>query len=100
MPKSNKQRTPRWAVLIFLLGLIDLGLLIRRFLLGKNIALFNPKGLIAQQQHSLMVFTLSVLLAIAIPTLSLLYYFAWKYRESNTKAKHDPQPHHSKFLAP
>ncbi|HSX53175.1 MAG TPA: COX aromatic rich motif-containing protein [Patescibacteria group bacterium] len=98
--KPNKKKTPVWTVIIFVFGLIDLALLIRRLLHGHNVALFNPKGQIAHEQHSLMIFTLSVLFAIAIPTLSLLYFFAWRYRESNTKVNHNPQPHHSKILAP
>jgi cytochrome o ubiquinol oxidase subunit 2 len=98
MTKRNKKNIQGWIVPIFILGLVDLGLFIRRLLLGKNVTLFNPKGLIAHQQHSLMVFTLTMLFAIAIPTLFTLFFIAWKYRESNTKAKHDPEPRYRKSL--
>jgi cytochrome o ubiquinol oxidase subunit 2 len=32
-----------------------------------------------------------VLLAVAVPTVGALFFMAWKYRESNTKATHDPK---------
>lgn len=99
MSKINKKKlSPGWIVLIIFLALADFALIIRYLLQGKNIALLNPKGLIAQEQQSLMVFTTTVLLAIAVPTLSLLFFTAWRYRESNTKAIHAPNARHSKFL--
>jgi cytochrome o ubiquinol oxidase subunit 2 len=85
--------------LLVLLALAGLGLLAAAVLPGTDVALYNPKGLIAQEQFRLMMFSSSVLLAIAIPTLTLLYYFAWKYRESNQPA-HQPSPpaHHGKLF--
>jgi cytochrome o ubiquinol oxidase subunit II len=70
-------------IFVPLTGLI---VLIAVLLQGKNIALFNPKGAIAQEQHNLMLITVGIMLIIAIPTLFLLYFFAWKYRESNHTA--------------
>ena len=93
--KKRNRGLPAWVVVF---PLIDLALIIRYFIHGKNIALFNPKGVIAGQQHVLIVFTLIVLLAVAIPTLSLLFFIAWKYRETNPKAKHDPQPSHGRLF--
>lgn len=81
------------------MALVDLGLILRYLMQGKNIALFNPKGLIAQEQMSLMVLTAVVLLAIAIPTLFILFYTAWKYRETNSKATYAPNGRHSKYLS-
>ena len=99
MPTISKKRlNPGWIVLIILLGLVDLGLLIRHILHGKNVALFNPKGLIAYEQQGLIIFTAAVLLTIAIPTLFMLYFTAWKYRESNTKAMRAPNSRNSKSL--
>jgi len=65
---------------------------------GVDVALFNPKGLIASEQHRLMIISAALLLAITIPTLFLLYFFAWKYRESNEKATHDPTARHGKYF--
>lgn len=77
---------------------IGFAMLITFLIYDKNIALFNTKGLIAQEQLRLMVFAVLLMLAVALPTLFLLYFTAWKYRESNTKATHDPEPIKSKFI--
>ncbi len=99
MPKINKKRLGSgWLVLIVFMGLGDLALILSRLLRGHNVALFNPTGLIAKQQHGLILYVAGVLLAIAIPSVFLLYFTAWKYRESNTKATYDPNMHHGKWF--
>ena len=81
------QSKPIW---LTLLGLVGLGLLISVLLQGKDVALFNPKGVIAKEQLRLLIFSVVVLLQIAIPTLAVFYFVAWKYRESNEKAVYKP----------
>jgi cytochrome o ubiquinol oxidase subunit 2 len=66
---------------------------------GKDVALLNPTGLIAQEQSHLMIFSVTVLLIVAIPTLFLIYSFAWRYRETSKKTRHDPNRQLSKFSA-
>ncbi len=85
--KSHKKTLPIWLII---LPVLDLVLLIRYLIHGKNVALFNPKGIIAQQQHNLMVFTLAVFFAVAVPAIFLFYFIAWRFRESNSKSHHDP----------
>lgn len=86
MSKIHKKRLGTgWIVL---LGLVDLALLIAYFIHDKNIALFNPKGYIAQEQMHLMLLTVGVLLAVFIPSLFVLYFTAWRYRETNVKPGH------------
>ncbi|MBC7581875.1 COX aromatic rich motif-containing protein [Aeromicrobium sp.] len=55
---------------------------------GQNVTLFNPQGYIADQQHRLFVLIGGLLLLTATPVVLLLYFTAWKYREtsSNTAA--------------
>ncbi len=97
MRKSNKKGiSPGWAVVLTLMGLIDLGLLIRLFIEGKNVALFNPQGWVAQQQFGLLVLSMILLFLVAVPVVLVLYFFAWKYRESNTKATHNPAARQSR----
>lgn len=81
---------------LLLLGLTGLGLCITMLLQGTDVALFNPKGLIAGKQLNLMLVSTAVMLVIAVPTLFLLYFFAWKYRESNHKATYDSGTRHGK----
>src|SRR5882762_7432951 len=80
------------------LGLVGLGLLIAMLTRGTDVVLLNPKGLIAGEQRSLMVFSVAVLLLIAVPTLFLVYFFAWKYRETSEKAMYNPSAHQGKFF--
>lgn len=77
-------------ILMIITGLSALGLLIASLLQGNNVALFAPKGTIAQQQHSLMMFTIVVLLAIAVPVVLFAYYVAYTYRDTNPKRKDTP----------
>lgn len=92
--KTSQGRTTSLVVL----GLVVLGLVSAGLLRGKDVALFNPKGLMAQEQYSLMLFSVAVMLVIAVPTVGLLYFFAWKYRETNKKALYSPNIRHSKFF--
>lgn len=94
---KNKPSKGKSIILVFS-GLIGLGFLISKLLQGTDLKLFNSKGLVAQQEQNLMLVTVALLLAIAVPTLILLYAFAWKYRESNEKATYNPHARHSKFF--
>jgi cytochrome o ubiquinol oxidase subunit 2 len=99
MPEINKKSHSRGlAVWLILLPIVDFLLLIKVLLHNKNIALFNTKGYIAEQQHGLIVFTISLLLVVIVPTIFLFYYTAWTYRETNTKAIHNPDARHGRFL--
>jgi cytochrome o ubiquinol oxidase subunit 2 len=98
MSKSKKKHNsakPAWFALIVLVGL---GACITWLLQGADVALLNPKGLIARAELNLIVFTMLLLLVAAVPTLIFLYFFAWEYRESNHKATYDPDTRHGKFF--
>ncbi len=98
MVKVKKQkRSSRLALFWGLVGAAGFALLINRLLANNNIALFNPKGLVAQQQMDLMVISVGVLLLAVVPSLFLFYFFAWKYRESNDQATYDPGHRPKKF---
>jgi len=54
MPEANKKsHSQGWPAWILILPFIDFVLLIRYLLRGKNVALFNSKGLIAHEQRCL-----------------------------------------------
>lgn len=97
---KSKNRSNQGTLLKWVAGsLAAVGVLLLVLTIGNDVVLYNPKGLIAQEQFRLMMFSTGVLLAIAIPVLSLLYGFAWKYRETNKKVSHKPQKPHGKFFA-
>lgn len=68
------------------------------FLSDKNVAVLNPQGIIAEQQKSLIVFTLVLSLVVVIPVFTMLGVFAWKYREGNENATYRPDDEGSKWL--
>jgi len=86
------------SILYIILWVLVLVMLFAVLLRGADIRMLNPKGAVAQGELGLMIYSTVVLLAITIPTLFFLYFFAWKYRESNTKAAYDPNKKHGKFF--
>ncbi len=62
-----------------------------------DIALLNPKGSIALAEMGLMVHAVEFMLIVAVPVLFLLFFFAWRYRASNTKAKYTPEWENAKM---
>jgi cytochrome o ubiquinol oxidase subunit 2 len=60
-----------------------------------NVAVLNPKGMIALQQRDL-IFTASwLMLIVVLPVFILTIVFCWKYREKNKGAKYTPDWAHS-----
>ncbi len=100
MAKNKKEFrfSPGVVIWLVLLGLACLGIVITLLLRGNDVALFSPKGLIAHEQFKLMIFSVGIMLILAVPTLLLFYFFAWKYRETNKNATYDPDSHVGKFF--
>lgn len=97
--KHNK-KTAKHSVFIGLsVGTIIVIIYFWLLLRGRDIPLLDPKGIIAGEQLDLMLLSTGIMLVIAIPTLSLLYFFAWKYREKESvQTIHMPQTKDSKSL--
>ena len=55
-----------------------------------HIEILNPKGLIAQKEYDLLVFTTLLGLLVVVPVFVMAIAIAWRYREGNTKAKYTP----------
>lgn len=94
MAKRNKNK--RNFKLVDLLGvssLVVLTAVIGWLVHDRDIALLNPKGPIADQQNWLLLFSTGLMLLFAGIVLFFIYYFAWKYRETNPSNKADqPAP--------
>ncbi|HJV01734.1 ubiquinol oxidase subunit II [Duganella sp. FT3S] len=67
-------------------------------LAGCNTVVLNPSGDIAAQQGHLVVVATLLMLLIIVPVIALTLLFAWRYRQSNTQAKYDPDWDHSTKL--
>lgn len=98
MTKHKNRHGPGKSILLVFLGLFCLGLIVALLLAGTDVALLKPKGLIAQEQLNLSLISVALMLTIAVPTMIILYSFAWEYRESNHKAHYDPHTRHSKLF--
>ena len=55
----------------------------------------QAKGLVAQEESSLIFYVVTLLLIVAIPVFGLAIFFAWHYRARNTKAVYMPNWEHS-----
>jgi cytochrome o ubiquinol oxidase subunit 2 len=60
-----------------------------------HFVLLFPQGSIAVAERGLMVQATLFMLIVAVPVFALVFFFAWHYRASNTKAKYTPDWAHS-----
>ncbi|MHA6878430.1 ubiquinol oxidase subunit II [Ralstonia pseudosolanacearum] len=74
---------------------LALGALASLLLSGCNLELLSPKGSIGEQEKSLILVALFVMLLVVIPVIVLTLWFAWRYRETNTRAAYAPTWAHS-----
>lgn len=85
----TKQKKPFWNPLrvvtgvTFLFVFIGWGLWL--YLHDKNVAVLNPKGVVAAHEKDLLVFTLLLSAVVVVPVYVMLFTFAWRYREGNHK---------------
>lgn len=63
-----------------------------------SVDVLQPQGEVAAKQRDLIVFTLGLSLIVVVPVFTLLFYFAWKYREGNRAARYMPEWDGNKWL--
>jgi cytochrome o ubiquinol oxidase subunit 2 len=76
---------------------IILGLLIY-YLSTHSIPVLQPAGTIAEKQKNLMVIALILAAIVVVPTYTLTILIAVRYRETNKKARYEPEWDHSNKL--
>lgn len=62
---------------------------------GCEMALFDPKGPVAEEARTLILVAFGLMLIIIIPVLFMTVYFPWKYRSSNEGNDYKPNWEHS-----
>lgn len=65
---------------------------------GCQLAILDPKGIIAAQQKDLLIDSVLLMLIVVIPAIVLTLLFAWRYRAGNSSAKYSPEWSHSTLL--
>lgn len=63
-----------------------------------KLRVLSPSGDIASQQRDLVIVSTLLMLLVIVPVMFLIFYFAWKYRETNTEAEYAPGWFHSTML--
>lgn len=61
------------------------------YLHGHTVDVLQPAGRIGSQERDLIIFCAALSVTVVVPVFTLLFYFAWKYREGNTRAKYSPE---------
>jgi cytochrome o ubiquinol oxidase subunit 2 len=71
-------------LLLVLIGLLVMfGVIL--FLGSSNIALLNPKGLVALKERNLIITAILLMALVILPFYIFTFVIAWKYRAGNTK---------------
>jgi cytochrome o ubiquinol oxidase subunit 2 len=83
-------------IAIGVLAAVGTVLLFKLLLAGHVVALFQPRGTVAEQERNVIVASVAIMLALAIPMLAIFYATAWKYRADNPHADRTKpdRPHH------
>jgi cytochrome o ubiquinol oxidase subunit 2 len=84
--------------IITILALVVFGLVMYWAMHGYDIAVLNPQGIIAEKERGLIIFTVLLGSVVVLPVFIMLFAFAWKYREGNTKAKYTPNDDKNKWI--
>ena len=63
-----------------------------------NLPVLNPAGIVAIQEKNLMLEAGFLMLLVVIPVFALTIYIAFKYRDTNTSARFEPEWDHDKKL--
>jgi len=53
-------------------------------------ALFNPSGAVGQEQRTLILSALALMLMVVVPAILMVLVFAWRYRASNNGTDYAP----------
>ncbi|MDB5168037.1 MAG: Ubiquinol oxidase subunit 2 [Candidatus Saccharibacteria bacterium] len=77
-------------IILIVLAFITLATVSSWYVSTLHIDILKPKGLISLKEYDLLVFTTLLGFIIVIPVFVLAIVIAWRYRESNTKAKYTP----------
>ncbi|MEC9483626.1 MAG: ubiquinol oxidase subunit II [Halomonas sp.] len=70
-------------------------LLLPLLLSGCDMALMDPRGEVGSEIKTLIITAFWLMMIVVIPVIVMTFLFAWRYRNSNYKAKYTPNWAHS-----
>lgn len=68
------------------------------YLAVADVAVLDPKGMIADQQKQLLIIATLLMLIVVLPVFFLTFFIAWRYRANNRRADYRPDWDHDKRL--
>lgn len=77
----------KYKFVFFILLFAAAAFLLIFFLQGSNIAVFNPKGVVAFQERNLIVAAVALMLIVVLPVYILLFMIVWRHRTGAAKAE-------------
>ena len=52
--------------------------------------IFDPQGPVAAAEKTILIDSIAIMLAIVVPTIIAIFAFAFWFRQSNTRARYQP----------
>jgi cytochrome o ubiquinol oxidase subunit II len=65
---------------------------------NNGLVVLQPKGQIAEKQAELIILSLLLMALVVVPVWAMTFFIAWRYRESNVRAKYQPDWDHDKKI--
>ncbi len=96
LERFDKKVSKPLKIALLLLTFVCLGLILLSYLHGHSLAVLSPKGPVAVKQRNLLAFAAALSLLVIIPVFVMTFWFAWKYRENNSKARYLPNRDHNR----
>jgi cytochrome o ubiquinol oxidase subunit 2 len=85
-------------IIIFLFIVLDVFLVGKLLLTGKNIQILNPAGYIALQERNLLYLCVFIMVIVVVPVFIFAIHVAKTYHEDNKNAQYTPDWDHSTKL--
>lgn len=95
---SNRNKKSKRNRAVSQLLSVILMLLLVTLTAGCSSGILDPQGPIAYKELKLFMFATILMLVVVIPVIILTFWFAWRYRDSAKKSKHEPDWSHSTIL--
>lgn len=85
----------KFKIAILILLLLGIAAITTIYIQNNNIVVLEPKGMIGEAEKDLIITSSLLMLIVVVPVLILTWVFAWKYRENNSKSRHEPDWEHN-----